>query len=90
MNAAAIVPGPDGVRPPNGTRVVHTRHASQGGQAYPKEMREQVLEYYLHGGWMRDAGATAVNVQFKGNELVPPPIAKSLGMHTQQATQQQQ
>ena len=50
MNAAAIVPGPDGVRPPNGTRVVHTRHASRGGQAYPKEMREQVLEYYLHGG----------------------------------------
>jgi len=50
MNAAAIVPGPDGVRLPNGTRVVHTRHASQGGRAYLKEMQEQVLEYDLHGG----------------------------------------
>ena len=50
MNAAAIVPGTDGVCLPNGTRVVHTKHASRGGRAYPKEMREQVLEYYLHGG----------------------------------------
>ena len=50
MNPAAIVPGLDGVRLPNGTRVVPTKHASRGGRAYPKEMREQVLEYYLHGG----------------------------------------
>ena len=42
------------------------------------------------GGWMCDAGATAVNMQFKGNELVPPPIAKPLGMHARQAAQQQQ
>jgi len=42
------------------------------------------------GGWMRDAGATDVNVQLKGNELVPLPIAKPLGMHAQQAAQQQQ
>lgn len=50
MNPAAIIPGLDGVRLPNGTRVVPTKHASRGGRAYPKEMREQVLEYYLHGG----------------------------------------
>ncbi|KAL7526315.1 hypothetical protein ACHAXR_001422 [Thalassiosira sp. AJA248-18] len=55
MNAAAIVPGNNGVRVPNGTRIGDTRHASAGGRPYPKETREMVIQMWTdavgnHGG----------------------------------------
>jgi len=38
------------IRPPNGTRVEEERHASEGiGKAYPKEVREMVLQYFRNG-----------------------------------------
>ena len=47
---AAIHPGNDGIRLPNGVRVVRTPHASRGGNPYPPEVREQVLLMYQTGG----------------------------------------
>ena len=47
---AAIHPGNDGIRLPNGVRVATTPHASRGGNPYPPEVREQVLLMYQTGG----------------------------------------
>jgi hypothetical protein len=56
-------------RPPNGTRVTDHRHASDGGRAYPKEMREQVIAMYLQGGL--GALKTPMIQQLRANHKFP-------------------
>jgi hypothetical protein len=46
----AVVPGNDGVRLVNGTRIQKGIHASRGRKVYPMEMREQVIEVWQIGG----------------------------------------
>jgi hypothetical protein len=56
-------------QPSNGTRVTNHRHASDGGRAYPKEMREQVIAMYLQGGL--DALKTPTIQQLRANQKFP-------------------
>ena len=49
MNAAALL-ADNGVRPPPGTRAGETKHASRGGNPYPREMREHVIAIWQSGG----------------------------------------
>mmetsp|Transcript_18063 Transcript_18063/g.31107 ORF Transcript_18063/g.31107 Transcript_18063/m.31107 type:complete len:377 (+) Transcript_18063:246-1376(+) len=49
MNAQPLLPE-NGIRLPNGTRVARKKHASTGGNPYPQEMREQVLQIWLNAG----------------------------------------
>ena len=59
MNAAAILPGRDGVRLPNRTKCPDRRHASHGGRPYKKEMREMVIQIWQNAGG-GDAGLEAL------------------------------
>ena len=47
---ANLLPAVDGIRLPLGTRINPTRHATWGGNPYPKEMREMVLQMWQNGG----------------------------------------
>ena len=47
---ATVPPPPPGIRQPLGTRVAPTRHATWGGNPYPKETREMVLQIWQNGG----------------------------------------
>ena len=46
----ALNPGTHGIRLPLGTRVPDRIHARNGGNPYPKEMREMVLQVWLNSG----------------------------------------
>ena len=47
---AIILPGIDGIRLPNGIYVPPRPHASKGGNPYPPEVRNQVIEIHETGG----------------------------------------
>ena len=47
---ANLLPAVDGIRLPLGTRINPTKHATWGGNPYPKEMREMVLQMWQNGG----------------------------------------